>query len=60
MSIDIEQVKNGYIVTQTGKGTEIFKTTDELFEDLLLRFEGRSEGFGGQCYGKVWITRNDK
>ncbi len=62
MSIDckIKKVWNGYILESGGaftSNTRVFKTIEELFDDLLMRFEGRSDCFNGDSYGRVIIQR---
>jgi len=57
MEIKIEKAKNGYILKESqGTGAlKIFYTIQELFDWLLLIFEGKSENFKGDLYGKVEI-----
>ena len=52
--VTVEQTKNGYIL-RLNHGAEVFKTTEELFNRLLLHFEGRAPNFGGVLYGRVEI-----
>lgn len=58
--ITIEKLRNGYIITKHKIFTErdIYKTLDEVFDQLLLSFEGRSEHFYENSYGKVIIDRD--
>lgn len=58
----IQQVSNGFILEGEGifGSKEVFSTLDEVFERLLMHFEGRSESFGGSMYGKVRIDRKEK
>jgi hypothetical protein len=58
MSAKIERAQNGYmfyggVLSQP----EIFLTLDELFERLLLYYEGRCDSFGGDLFGKVIVER---
>lgn len=61
-NIRIQKLKGGYIVREGAPyigQEEIIVTTDELFERLLLAFEGRSDTFIGDKYGKVVISREE-
>lgn len=58
--ITIKQAANGYIVEFPNRATEIYKTTEELFERLLQQFEGLTKHFTGTAYGKVTIERDNK
>lgn len=55
----IEKVENGYIVTSDSSWRErkVFETLDDVFEEMLMAFEGRCKNFGGASYGKVTIRR---
>jgi hypothetical protein len=57
--MQIEKVKNGYIVREYSPldETRIFRTLDEVFEEMLMEFEGRCDTFGGDSYGKVIVER---
>lgn len=55
--MEIEQVSNGYIVTNDLDTKEICATLDEVFSSLLLHFEGRSLNFSGDSFGKVVVKR---
>ena len=55
MIFQIRKVENGYIV-RDGYGTEsIYFNISEVFSELLLRFEGKSEHSKGDFYGEVKI-----
>ena len=57
MDISIEKCEGGYIVIDR-YGTKMLKTSlDELFEYLLLTFEGRSKYFAGSSFGRICIDR---
>ena len=59
--VKVKKVSNGYIVENTYTNEEsVYKTLDEVFEDLLLHFEGLAECFKGSSYGKVKIIRGPK
>jgi len=60
--MDIQKVKNGYIITNGSGSKEIYTTLESVFSNLLLHFEGRGEFFGGDSFGVVEIHRkpNDK
>jgi hypothetical protein len=56
--VTINKVSNGYVLgLGYGRSDEIFLTTDELFNKLLLLFEGRCDSFSGDLYGNVSISR---
>lgn len=57
--ITIRPADGGYIVTerQFGGRERIFPSLEALFKYLLQRYEGRSEVFKGNSYGKVEIVR---
>lgn len=57
MSVEIEKVRNGYIYRDSYNQKEVMYTTEELFDRLLARFEGRTEHFSGDSYGRVVIHR---
>lgn len=59
--IEIEKIKGGYILNRKefGENRELISTTEQLFEDLLLIFEGRADCFHGDIYGKVMINREE-
>ena len=56
----IRKVSNGYIVEGPLNELNVYKTLDEVFEELLLHFEGLAESFRGSSYGKVKIIRDLK
>ena len=57
--MNIKKVTNGYIIKNKFGTEEIFQSIEEVFNRLLLHFEGKSEKFDGDSYGKV-ILRNSK
>ena len=59
--IEIEKIKGGYILNRKeyGENRELISTTEELFENLLLIFEGRADSFHRDMYGKVSIDREE-
>ena len=54
--ISIEKINNGYLVENIG-GKRAFPGLDDLFDHLLLIFEGKTQHFHGDSYGKVTIDR---
>ena len=57
----IRKGSNGYIVeSPLLNELNVYKTLDEVFEELLLHFEGLAESFRGSSYGKVKIIRDLK
>lgn len=54
----IEHVDNGFIV-EIGSFKEICCSLEEMFEKLLMHYEGRSELFHEDLYGSVIINRKD-
>jgi len=58
MTITIEKVSDGYIYSDSYHPKEVMKTTDELFDRLLMSFEGRCKHFSGDMYGNVLIYRS--
>lgn len=59
MKVEIEKVENGYIARSIHIGgyTTVSNSLEELFNQLLLMFEGLSESFSGNRYGKIVIQR---
>lgn len=56
--VTIRQVENGYILK--GNGTElVFLELQELLDHLLRKFEGRSDTFTGELWGRVVIERGE-
>jgi len=57
--IGINSARNGYII-RTLTGTEVYRTLEEVFERILLYYEGRSPTFAGSGFGKVEIVRGSE
>ena len=57
--IKIQKVSNGYIL-EKGIETLVYPSIEELFNDLLLFFEGKSSTLLGDSYGEVKILRGKK
>lgn len=57
--MEIEKVSNGYIAKDV-IDKEVFLTIKELFEHLLLIYEGKSDSFSGDSYGKIIIKYDKK
>lgn len=55
----IEQVRNGYILESQGSKM-ICVTLEEVFQTLLLQYEGLSPSFLGEGFGQVTIVRGYK
>ena len=53
----IKKASNGYIVKSESWDVFVYKTLDEVFELMLLQYEGLSSSFSGDLYGKVQILR---
>lgn len=58
MKLWIEKINNGYTASDPIMGVYAFKTTEELFQYLLSKLEGKSEYFNGDYYGKVSVVYN--
>jgi hypothetical protein len=58
-NIIIKKVTNGYII-EDSIFTRVYNTLEEVFDHLLLQYEGRSETFRSDSYGKVTINRELK
>ena len=54
--ITIQKVSNGYIL-EKGIETLVYPSTQELFNDLLVFFEGKASTLPGDSYGEVRILR---
>ena len=52
----IEKVSNGYVLSNMAD-KQIAQTLEEIFDVMLLHYEGRSIWFGGSKFGKVIILR---
>jgi len=52
----VDRVCNGYIVELPAE-TNVFATLEEVFEWMLMHYEGRSSCFIGSSYGKVTVRR---
>ena len=57
--IEIEKIKGGYILNHNHGESELISTTEELFENLLLIFEGKANCFHDTIYSKVMISREE-
>ncbi len=55
--VKIERVENGFILELDNTKT-VYLTLDELFERLLLHYEGKSKVFYHEAYGNVIIERD--
>lgn len=58
--MDIEKVDNGYIVnykTTITNITNVYNNIEEVMEEMLRHFEGRSKNFGEDMYGCVQVFR---
>ena len=55
--VEIEIVSNGYIYKDSHNENAVMYTTEELFDRLLAYFEGRTEYFTDESYGRVEIHR---
>ena len=58
--IQIEKVYNGYILRPSLSEAELFLSTIDLFNRLLLLFEGKADTFTGEAYGTVAILYDNK
>lgn len=54
--MQITKVDNGYIV-KVGQSTRIAKSLEEVMDDALHHFEGRSADFANGSFGAVIILR---
>jgi hypothetical protein len=62
VEFSIKPAENGYIAHETREQTKtfVFKTLDEVMQEMLLVFEGRCEDHPDQdLYGHVTIDRGD-
>jgi len=59
MKVEITKMKGGYLLQNGYHDPEIVTTTVELFETLLLLFEGRAAGFHDGSYVQVTINREE-
>jgi len=55
MNLSIETISNGILITTRWGQSEYCKNTQELFELLLLKLEGKCSSFGGGSYGCVRV-----
>ena len=53
----VRSAKGGYIVTDDSGSEEVMTSLEEVFEDLLLHFEGRGRYFGGDSFGVIEVVR---
>ena len=54
--ITIEKVSNGYIVIDNRGQRKVFLALQEVFDYLLLHFEGLAVSFSGELFGQVIIN----
>ena len=54
----VDQVENGYIVTDRYGFAHVFEALDDVFRYLLDMFERRGPGKYAQLYGDVRIIRD--
>jgi len=52
----IEKIGTGYLI-QISYDKRAYETIEELFQYMLLHYEGKAETFLGDSYGKV-IVKN--
>ena len=57
--VTIKKLSEGYYL-ECGNLTYACKTLEEIFEHILLHFEGRCNTFIDNSYGKVTIEREKK
>lgn len=62
MIVTIDSLDNGFLLTigYTTPVRESCATLDQAMQRLLFAFEGRSEHFGGDLYGKVKVHRSSE
>ena len=53
--MNIEKIDNGYLIIDNSKTKRKEDTLEEVFDFLLLHFEGKGKYFGGNSFGKVVI-----
>ncbi len=60
--VEIRKVGNGYILKNEHGFETIYTTSEGLFNELLLKFEGKSKSFKGINFGYVRVItdKNDK
>lgn len=58
-TITIRKIENGYLIEGIGATGKImcFKTLEEVLQELLFIYEGRSKHFISGSYGEVIVTR---
>lgn len=55
MKIEIEQVENGYIITNSIGSKSICTDITSIFDELMLIFEGKSKHFANSLYAKITV-----
>jgi len=53
--VEIERIDNGYLIIDKHNQKRKADTLEEVFDWMLLHFEGRGKYFGGESFGKVKI-----
>jgi hypothetical protein len=56
MTMHIEKIDNGYILTGDRGYKSAFPTAEDLFRAMLTRLEGKYAGWGGDSYGTVFVA----
>lgn len=56
----IRKVRNGYIVTDEDRNEYIALTLQDVFNRLLLSFEGKAPTFKGDSFGLVIILLDNR
>ena len=56
----IKEIENGFIISRNGKEDYYCKDVEELSNELLFIFEGRSLNFGGDHYGCVKVFKKSE
>lgn len=57
--IKVEQVDNGYIVTNNINCKTICNDIIDVFNELMLIFKGKSEHFHSDLYAKIKVDYNE-
>lgn len=59
-TIEIEKVENGYIVKNNVGFKTIYIDIEDLFKELMLSFEGKSEHFLSCQYAKIYVSYEEE